>query len=325
MGSLVDEALKSLDFGSAFRGLQDAILSSSAMASAFASRSRPDVPTVRSDSTASEKQKALESLLSSMVLASQAPDERTTAKLGGFFSNLYANGFRHKYSGISGVLFKEVGGDETGSTWGDCALADNIAQIVDALRASGTDPFVIASVEKLHDHVKAETDRMVHISAQTAQLNKKNAELQASIEAREDKIKDLEEAIAQKQEAVDKFEKKLDASKRKAKSMERQYISILAIFAAVVLVFNGAVSLSSSAVGATAGHHPFAVGFVVLLVGFVLFNCLAALFTFLRASTKDEGEPTWGAAAGALFLAVDAVLVIALIAMFFVIKDAYWL
>ena len=325
MGSLVDEALRSLNFGSAFKGLQDAIISSNSLANAFASLSRPTIPIVRSDSTASEKQKALESLLSSMVLASQAPDESMTDELGVFFSNLYAGGFRHKYSGISGVLFREVGGDETRSTWGDCALADNMAQIADALRASNVDPAVIASVEKLHDHIKAETDRMVHISKQTARLNKKSAELKSSIEAREAKIKELEEAVVQKQFAVDEFQKKLDKSKRKAKNMERQYISILAIFAAVVLVFNGAVSFSASTIGAVSGFHPFSVGFVVLLVGFVLFNCLAALFTFLRASTKDEGEPTWEAGAGAAFTVVDAIILVALIAMFFVIKDAYWL
>lgn len=126
----------------------------------------------------------------------------------------------------------------------------------------------------------------------------------------------LDESVEKTMNSIDSVYKELDKSKR-------DYIAILGIFAAVVLVFNGAVSFSTSAIGSTVGHHPFSVGFVILLVGFVLFNSIVALFTFLRMMVRESAPwKKWHAYA---FLAVDAILLMALAAMFFVIKDAYWL
>lgn len=248
------------------------------------------------------------------------------AAIGGFteyFKSLYAQGdsghqFRHMYSDICDTMYSHFDSESvfTGRDPDEVVYIEgNIKLIVDRFRKEYPESDELKCVVKLQDHISLELIRI-----------RRQVEWNKSYYNR---LMTLRERINRAQwnldESLNKANKQMAEMKKDMSESRREYISILAIFAAVVLVFNGAVSLSSSSIGATVGHHPFAMGFVALAVGLALFNCLFALFTFLRTIVRADGEPVWKWSSWAAFIIIDIVLIAVFLLMFSVIKDAYWL
>lgn len=195
-------------------------------------------------------------------------------------------------------------------------VSDSLFDMSDRLQSKGE--VGARSVRALADRVGVEYQRLDIMMKCTAS-GPMVSELELQVrQAKEDAA----EAMSNIEKITKDSEKKVDEVRKK---YERESITVLGILAAVVLVFNGAVSFSTSTIGATAGHHPFSIGFVVLLIGTVLFNCICALFTFLRITTKDDGQETWPKEMKDTYVWINVALVTVLIILFIIIVSAYWI
>ena len=238
-----------------------------------------------------------------------------------YFISLYTldrNGgrFRHKYSDVCDVMYSHFSDDAQSCDEVPAAivyLENNIESISEKFQELHPGSEEFSRFFKLKDHVFLEGVRARKQMSWNSSFFTRISNLSNDVSDAQDR---LDKSVETTMSSIDSVREELDKSKR-------DYIAILGIFAAVVLVFNGAVSFSTSAIGSTAGHHPFSVGFVILLVGFVLFNSIVALFTFLRMMVRESAP--WKKWHAYVFMGIDAILLVALIAMFFVIKDAYWL
>lgn len=187
-----------------------------------------------------------------------------------------------------------------------------------------------APMKKLRDHVNLEIVRINYVVVLTTtqdgslgEIGAKVAESQAKSEEIYNQVKTAKDDVANLKSSVDISQGRIMDAEKAIEESKKSYTAVLGILAAVVLAFNGAVTFAASTVSAVAGYHPFSIGFVVVLVGFVLFNCLVAVFTFLRMTVRED-KP-WEKWHAYVFLGIDAVLLLVLLFMFFVIKDAYWL
>lgn len=240
-----------------------------------------------------------------------------------YFKSLYAQGddgsrFRHMYSDVCETVYSHFDNEAAFSGRDPdevVYIEGNIKRIVDRFRSKYPDSGELKCVVKLQDHISLEAVRI-----------RKQVEWDESYYRRLVTLREqINEAQGNLDKSLNKAKKRMGKMEKDMSESRREYISILAIFAAVVLVFNGAVSLSSSSIGATVGYHPFAMGFVALAAGLALFNCLFALFTFLRTIVRADGEPVWKWSSWAAFIIIDIVLIAVFLLMFSVIKDAYWL
>lgn len=243
------------------------------------------------------------------------------------------NDFRHDYSSVSRIMCElanpggpnSPGGMERQDYFNMSAaqLADCLNFVTFVVMDDGSLEELVKPLQKLTDHVNLEIVRINYISNVTIGQEIPLRDIRSSVDGSRQKVEELYDKVETAQKDVEAASNKATNAEAEIEKSKKDYIAILGILAAVVLAFNGAVTFASSAISATAGHHPFATGFVALMVGFVLFNSIVALFTFLRMMVRESAP--WEQWHTYAFLAINAVLVVALAIMFFIIKDAYWL
>ena len=244
-----------------------------------------------------------------------------------YFRSLYAediNGsrFRHMYSDVCAIMYSFFSKETWKRGWMPSKivyLENNIKLIVDRFRTVYPGEKELDSVVKLQDHISLEAVRLhsqiewnssyySHMTTIRDDVRAEQTNLSKSLEEYKGEVKTVREEIG---------------------GTRREYTTILGILAAVVLAFNGAVTFSVSGVNAVSGYHPIYVAFVVSLVGFVLFNALAALFTFLRASIierkTEDGKrcAIWGAGPLIAFVIADIALVLFVCKLFRIVYEAY--
>lgn len=243
------------------------------------------------------------------------------------------NDFRHDYSAVSRIMCElarpDVQGRPVGMDRQDYfnMSAAKLAECLNFMTCVVMDdePLgeLVKPLQKLTDHVNLEIVRINYVSKVTIDQESSFRDIRSSVEGSREEVQELYGKVESAQRDVEEASGKATKAEAEIERSKKDYIAVLGILAAVVLAFNGAVTFASSSISATAGHHPFATSFVSLMVGFVLFNSIVALFTFLRMTVRESAP--WKKWHAYVFLGVDAVLLVALIAMFFVIKDAYWL
>lgn len=282
-------------------------------------------------------------------------DEETLDGAMGVLKSLYLNPdgtrneFRHEYSTIARVMCEVASaspeqvddvsaGMSKQNYYGIRAnkLADCMNFIAILTMNDKSLSEMVKPVMKIRDHVNLEMVRINYVATvngdQEGAVERirqgvtksydKVVELSDSVEASKDEVRNLKVTSQSILSRVLKAEDEIDKSKKDS-------VTILGVLAAVVLAFNGGITFSVSGVNAVSGYHPIYVAFVVSLVGFVLFNALAVLFTFLRASVierkTEDGKrcAIWGTGPLIAFVIADVALVLFVCKLFRIVYESY--
>ena len=254
-------------------------------------------------------------------------DNEGIGQFVGYFMSLYSKTpgkkeFRHMYSDVSDVMYSHF--TEEGLTAGDVPdaiiyLENNMREIVNRFRSMYPDSDELQCVKKLQDHISLEKIRIQNQA-------KRNIGYLAKMESLSNEVHEAQDELDEK---VTKATDKTKWAIEEIEKSKRDSVAILGILAAVVLAFNGGITFSVSGVNAVSGYHPIYVAFVVSMVGFVLFNSLAALFTFLRASVierkAEEGKrcAIWGTGPLIAFVIADVALVLFVCKLFRIVYESY--
>lgn len=171
-------------------------------------------------------------------------------------SQIYADGFRHRYSDISAFL-----GNNSPDVY---SSVDNWLTAVSSYAEEhdqGGD--TAQKIIKLLDHIRLEMIRIDRMKA-VAQYANQSAVISERIH---DVAQETSEMVT--------------AAEEKVKHFHEQSIAILSIFSAVILAFMGGISFSSGVLGSIAQASMFRLIITILLLGFVLFNSIFILMRFI--------------------------------------------
>lgn len=276
------------------------------------------LPNIRETDSRAEKSVALRQALRAMSNeepgAALSKDDLESLKA--FFCALYGGTtrYRHEYSSLCTLMYELLEENEGQSV--DLAdalpyeintLATNMTTVRSYLESIDTEandesPFpmdVLASVQKLDDHIELEFQRMKYLVKQNSTLHKNVEELtqgfHASVAAAEDALtqdfkRNIQEAEArsrQEMRAVEKqFEK--DVKETEARS-QRNYVSVLGIFISLVISFSAGIRLSTEAVQALSAMGTYRFAAVLTIVVFGMFDLILTLLFFILLVSDIDG------------------------------------
>lgn len=171
-------------------------------------------------------------------------------------SQVYADGFRHRYSDISAFL-----GNNSPDVYS--SLDNWLTAVSSYAEENDQDGETAPKIIKLLDHIRLEMiriDRMKAVAQYASQSSLINEQIHAIAQETSDMVTVAEE---------------------KVKRFHEQSIAILSIFSAVILAFMGGISFSSGVLGSIAQASMFRLIVTILLLGFVLFNSIFILMRFI--------------------------------------------
>ncbi|WP_394967320.1 hypothetical protein [Candidatus Allofournierella merdipullorum] len=171
-------------------------------------------------------------------------------------SQVYADGFRHRYSDISAFL-----GNNSPDVYS--SLDNWLTAVSSYAEENDQDGETAPKIIKLLDHIRLEMiriDRMKAVAQYASQSSLINEQIHAIAQETSDMATVAEE---------------------KVKRFHEQSIAILSIFSAVILAFMGGISFSSGVLGSIAQASMFRLIVTILLLGFVLFNSIFILMRFI--------------------------------------------
>lgn len=171
-------------------------------------------------------------------------------------SQVYADGFRHRYSDISAFL-----GNNSPDVYS--SLDNWLTAVSSYAEENDQDGDTALKIIKLLDHIRLE---MIRIDRMKAVAQYANQSVVIS-----EQIHD----VAQETSDI------VMAAEEKVKHFNEQSIAILSIFSAVILAFMGGISFSSGVLGSIAQASMFRLIITILLLGFVLFNSIFILMRFI--------------------------------------------
>lgn len=249
-------------------------------------------------------------------------DDDCVDKFVEYFRSLYAediNGsrFRHMYSDVCAIMYSFFSKETWKRGWMPSKivyLENNIKLIVDRFRSVYPGEKELDSVVKLQDHISLEAVRL------HSQIEWNSSYYSHMITIRDD-ARSEQKTLSK---SLEEYKGEVKTVREEIGGTRREYTAILGILAAVVLAFNGAVTFSVSSINSVSGTHPMNVVLVVAIVGFFLFNALVALFSFMRFTTRKDGERLWGGFYAKVLIAIDVVLFLFIAAVFAYMAFCYW-
>lgn len=171
-------------------------------------------------------------------------------------SQVYADGFRHRYSDISAFL-----GNNSPDVYS--SLDNWLTAVSSYAEENDQDGDTARKIIKLLDHIRLEMIRIDRMKA-VAQYASQSALINEQIHAIAQETSDM-----------------ATVAEEKVKRFHEQSIAILSIFSAVILAFMGGISFSSGVLGSIAQASMFRLIVTILLLGFVLFNSIFILMRFI--------------------------------------------
>lgn len=289
------------DFGE-FMDLFNALIKSS---KTIERKKKIDIPDLPSDSTASEKRRALKTVLENMADTdpSGAMSESEAANLASFFEKLYEpvgeTSFRHMYSEVCEVMygFLSDGSEKAddGVPYKAVQMANSVGIVATVLENRSPAGKACSGTRKLLDHINLELTRMRYMA-------KQNAALTGAIE----RTQNLSEEYGAKIIEIG------SETEEKLKAVQKEYVAILGIFAAIIIAFTSGTTFSASVLQNIDKASIYRLAFVVLSIGLFLFLMVSSLYVFLNRITGISNKGMWimvGCGSGAFVASMIAVAV----------------
>lgn len=202
-----------------------------------------------------DKQQDLQELLLELARLDTNVAENNLEKYIFALQDIYANDFRHLYSGMFGVITRIDANSDLDMT----KLQGNIQilyvssmQWLSEGRGHVTQE-LCDKLEKLYDHVNLEISRIDYTQEIAQRMEDKNRKAG-------EEIKSLSE---------------------KAANMQKDYITILGIFSSIVITFVAGMVFSSSVLNNIDKVSIYRLTFVIILIAMLLFNLLNLLLDFI--------------------------------------------
>ena len=202
-----------------------------------------------------DKQQALQEFLLKLARLDTDVTEKNLEQYIFTLQDIYADDFRHLYSGMFGVITRiDADNDlDMAKLQGNIQiLYESVVRWRDEGRGHVT-PELCDKLEKLYDHVNLEISRISYTQEIAQRMEDKNRESG-------EEIKSLSE---------------------KAANMQKDYITILGIFSSIVITFVAGMVFSSSILNNIDKVSIYRLTFVIILIAMMLFNLLNLLLDFI--------------------------------------------
>lgn len=218
-----------------------------------------------------ELQKAIEKLASEANIAAKERQDKYLE----LFNAIYANNFRHLYSGIFAVITKLSEEQQVN-------LEQNLFCIYQKAEEQGDggntcDAGLCKSLRKLYDHVSLDISRMHYWSESQHGYDEKLSEAgKRQIE--------LDEEITEQRKKVSKLVKKLEKTKN-------EYITILGIFAAIILGAVGSLTYAGKVLEGAGNQSTDLTRLIIIamVLGAVLVATINSFLSFIL-KINDNGR-----------------------------------